>query len=158
MRKSFIPSRRSDMAFVLLVLCVFSMICLLLVVVSSGLYQHTAQAATDDATLRTGLNYIANKTRHVSPGEARLLDDPQAGQVLVLGAADQPFKTLIYYYDGALRELYQDPEQPLQWNAGTSIVTAAGLELHHDQGLLTVRLTAPSGCSASLALHIGETP
>ena len=158
MRKSFIPSRRSDMVFVLLLLCVFSMICLLLVTVSSGLYQHTAQAAADDDALRTGLLYVANKTRHVSPGEVYVLDDPRAGAVLVLGSQEPAYKTLIYYHDGALRELYQDPLQPLQLDAGASIVAAAGFELQYGPPLLTLRLTTQSGESASLMLHVGGTP
>ena len=97
------------MVFALLLYGLFALLSLLLVLIGAQVYRSIVRQTEARSDTRASLSYVANKIR--SAEEARL-ETREGVPVLVLPeqAGEQTYETLIYFYDGLLRELFQREE------------------------------------------------
>jgi hypothetical protein len=93
----------------------------------------------------TSLSYVSMKVRQHDAADAVSIGQIEGRNALVLeqSAPSGVYQTWIYYYDGALRELFTDRElaDALEPSSGLAIVSVSDFEVSlEDDGLL--RLTA----------------
>lgn len=95
-----------DAVFALILYGMFTLISLLLVLIGAQIYRGIVRRTDVRSDVRASLSYVANKVR--SSKEANL-ETREGTTVLVLPEKqeEQTVETLIYCYEGKLRELYQ---------------------------------------------------
>ena len=107
---------------------------------SSSVYRQTAQAGQDNSLQRTALSYLANQIRR---GDGAGLQAGYFGGAGALVIPEGEYLTVIYCYDGALRELYTARGSGLGPADGVAILALDSLEIGVEGPLLT--LTVRSG-------------
>ena len=109
-----------DALFALILYGMFTLVSLLLVPIGAQIYRGVVQRTDDRSNVRASLSYVANKVRSSSSAN---LETREGTTVLVLSEQqeEQRVETLIYCYEGKLRELYQ--------MEGKAFVPANGEEL-----------------------------
>ncbi|MDD6660769.1 MAG: DUF4860 domain-containing protein [Lachnospiraceae bacterium] len=97
-----------DALFAFLLLIAFLLFSLLLSGVGSVIYQKGTDSLNENYTTRTALAYLQEKLRQHD--EADALSETTVGEQPALALAETKdgadYVTYIYYYDGALRELF----------------------------------------------------
>ena len=130
---------------------VFFILAMSLALTAAGTYRHLTAAAGENSTQRTGLSYLANQVRRA--------DRPQGIRLTRFGGGDAlelhdglGYVTYIYCYDGALRELYTDPQAQLGPADGTELLPAGELTITAGAEALTLSL---DGCGVTLRPRCG---
>lgn len=128
----------ADTVFVLLLYGLFVLVSLLLALIGVQVYRNIVSRTSARSEMRACLSYVANKVR--SSPEVRL-ETRDGLTVLTLPETegDEPFETLIYFYDGSLRELFQRQTDSFRPAGGEEIVSLTGFAVSESaDGLLTV--------------------
>ena len=104
-----------DALFAFLLLIAFLLFSLLLSGVGSVIYQKGTDSLNENYTTRTALAYLQEKLRQHD--EADALSETTVGEQPALALAETKdgadYVTYIYYYDGALRELFTASSTPI---------------------------------------------
>ena len=99
-----------DSVFVLMVFCVFAVSVFLVLILSASAYVSTADRANEGRNERIALSYVRTKIRSADTAGAVHIGD--FGGVTALHLTewfdDREFVTLIYFYDGWVRELFHE--------------------------------------------------
>ena len=133
---------------VLLLFSLFAVCVLFVLLFGADAYRRVTsrdQAAYDR---RTAVQYLSTKVRQTKNGGAvSLLPDAAAGDVLVLAeeAGGEAYVTLIYCYDGWLRELFTAAGADFSPDAGEKLFPAQGLSLELEDGALLCVLNGETG-------------
>ena len=139
----------------LVLFCVFAFVFLLLVGAGGGVYKKTMDRMDESYEIRTTLSYIANKVRYASGGDVAVARmDGQNVLAIADGPEDGEYVTYIYYYGGALKELYQKKDRELIMDFGEEIVRTGRVDITQDGDLLTVRLTTSGGTEESISVFV----
>ena len=103
-------ANKIDTAFALMVFCVFAVSVFLVLILSASAYVNTADIANDGRNERIALSYVRTKIRATDTAGAVHLGDFGGVQALHLTERfdDREFVTLIYYYNGWVRELFHE--------------------------------------------------
>ena len=141
---------------VLLLFGGFMVSVLLVLLTGADVYQRMAQRGQDSYEQRTAAQYIATRVRQADQAGMVSVRDFAGQDALVLTQAYDgfPYETLVYCYDGYLRELFsgagleQDPEY------GEPILPAETLEVMDEESYLQVELQLPEGKEETLILHL----
>ena len=145
-----------DVLFILALFCVFAGSAVLVMTFGANVYQRTVSQMEDNYNARVSLSYLANQVRQHDESGAITLQTLDGDPALVL--ADGPesdYATFIYYYDGALRELYCAKDDPLGAADGLPIVALESFEMTlDDQGRLQISAAAEGGKNRSLTLTL----
>lgn len=145
-----------DVLFILALFCVFAGSAVLVMTFGANVYQRTVSQMEDNYNARVSLSYLANQVRQHDESGCITLETLEENPALVL--ADGPessYATFIYYYDGALRELYCDKNDRLTAADGLPIVELESFKMTlDDQGRLTLSAAAEGGQSRSLTLAL----
>ena len=137
----------------------FFLLAMGITLLSGSVYRNVAADAQARDTHRTALSYLLNQVRRCA--------DTSEGQVLVgtFGGADTlvlpegDYLTLLYCYDGALRELYTQSGSGLTAEDGIPILALDGLDISLSDGLVRFSATAgEASYSASIAPRCGVRP
>lgn len=139
----------------LVLFCVFAFVFLLLVGAGGGVYKKTMNRMDESYEIRTTLSYIANKVRSASGGDVGIID--RNGQnVLEISDSSQngEYVTYIYYYDGALKELYQKKDKEILMEYGEEIVRTGRVDIGRDGDVLTISMTTTGGTGESLSVYL----
>ena len=140
----------------ILVLCaLFFLLAKGLGLLSREAYRGEPAAADEHYTHRTALSYLVNQLRRgdVAGGvSVRAFGD---GDALCL--SEGGYVTLLYCYDGQLRELYTEEGLDLSPEDGVAVLPLDGLTVTMEEGLIT--FTAESGgTSYPASLSLRSTP
>lgn len=141
----------------MVILGVFAISALLLLNVGVRVYKNIALSNSENFKLRTSLSYVATKVRQSD--ESGLIQYVEKEGVGVLSLMekleDGNYETLIYYYDGSLRELYQEEGANLPLEIGTPIVEAADFRMEIDEnGCITMEVENGSGDQETLRINV----
>ena len=139
----------------LVLFCVFAFVFLLLVSVGGGVYKKALSRMDESYEIRTTLSYVANKVRAVSGEDVHVM--PVDGKnVLVIDDAsvEGEYVTYIYYYDGALQEIYQHKNKALEMEYGEEIVRTGGVQIEEKDGLLAVEMETNGGTSERISMYL----
>lgn len=96
----------------------FFLLAMGITLLSSGVYRETVDASDHNAAQRTALSYLVNQVRRGGGffGVAKF-----GGNDAITIHDEAGYVTILYCYDGALRELYTEP--------GTGLTPADGMEI-----------------------------
>lgn len=143
--------RRSSINGLLLFLIygMFALFSLFLVVIGAKVYREIVTTREENTAIRTAFSYVANKLRMNTGGfDGIYLEEREQISVLVLRGekAAEGYETLIYYYDGALRECFTPTEQPFSPTAGEIIMKTGPVTIEQTEpGQLCLCITEPDG-------------
>lgn len=145
-----------DVLFILALFCVFAGSAVLVMTFGAQVYQRTVSQMEDNYNARVSLSYVANQIRQHDESGTIALKTLDGDPALVLSdGAESDYATFIYYYDGALRELYCAKDDPLQAADGLPIVALESFEMTLDaQSRLRISAAAEGGRSRSLTLTL----
>ncbi len=138
----------------------FALFSLLLVVIGAKVYRDLALAGSENAELRSAFSYVANKVR-MNGGLAGAVHVEERGGISVLSLQESfdgaEYETVIYYYDGALREHFGLLGQRLMPEAGERIAEAADFQIEKQgtDGLL-LTLVDTDGTPRSMYLSLPD--
>lgn len=152
-----------DSLFTFLLLLAFLLFALLLAGTGSAVYRKSADSLNANYTSRTALSYLAEKLRqHDRAGsvEATQLDGLPALALHEEQNGDA-YLTYIYFYDGALRELFTRTSTAAVPDMGSAIAALSDfsftLSSSEDGGqILEVSATDKSGQEYSELLHLSS--
>ena len=151
-----------DSLFAFLLLLIFSLFTLMLTGMGSAIYRSGVAHLDENYTSRTAIAYLSEKVgQHDRAGEIshtevegipaiRFHDTVEGGS----------FFTYVYFYDGALRELFiREDAEPLA-ASGSAIVSLAGFAFDTDtespagEPLLSAMATSEEGNELSVLIHL----
>ena len=140
----------------LLVYGIFALFSLLLVVVSAQVYRNIVSAGQRNTQTRAAFSYVAGKLRMSTQTAGSVeLREEEGITVLVLDAPTEGYETRIFYYDGAIRELYQASDQEFIPEMGEKIAETSDCYIETtEEGNLLFQAADLDGNLRSLHLHI----
>lgn len=149
----------ADSMFSFLLLLMFGMFALLLAGMGASVYKNSAAHLEENYTSRTAVAYVEEKVRQHDQQNAIHLTDVDGIPALALTESiqDEDFVTYIYYYDGALRELFVRASAAPQAANGTVIVELTGFSMEDvsssDEMLLKITACGKDGKELSVLIH-----
>lgn len=123
----------ADSLFSMALLLIFTVFTLMLGGMGAAVYKNSVAHLNENYTSRTAIAYISEKIRQYNSSDSIFLSSVGGSDALVLKdtTEDEVFLTYIYYYDGALRELFVRQETLPDAATGNAVVELAGLEIKH---------------------------
>ncbi|MEG2000328.1 MAG: DUF4860 domain-containing protein [Evtepia sp.] len=103
----------------------------------SSVYKSVTNAAQSSTNQRTALSYLSNQLhRSDVPGGIQF----RADQLLLRSSSDDPYVTILYCYDGQLKELYTEAALLSEFSPadGTSIMPLDTLSVYAQKDSLTL--------------------
>ena len=134
---------------------VFALISLAVLIVGARSYRGVTARMEKTDSSRTALAYIANKVRQNGGSGGVSVRNVEGIPVLALRqtVGDSVYETLIFYQEGAVRELLV-PAGTDKLTGGLEIVPALGLHFVLTDGSLSVELSDSGGDEIELTLHL----
>lgn len=144
MRKHSIGS-----VFTLVLFTVFAITALFVTAGGAMVYQKTAAETDRRFNRQTCLNYITAKIHAGNEAGAISVADFDGNSALCFTSVldGTEYATYIYYFDGAVRELFCNKAVELGADAGSAIAEAGGLDFSLSDGLVSVSFTDAEGKS-----------
>jgi len=131
---------RADSVGVFLLGAVFLFLSIGLVMLGGSLYRHIMVKSGENDETRTTFSYIANQVRRADASGGVEIGDLDGCPALLLHQDfyGWEFVTYLYYYDGALRELFVEKGFEMEPSAGLPIVWLEDMGFSADErGLIT---------------------
>ena len=144
---------RKNSAQLIVAFCVLGMFVifsLVLIAFGARAYSHTGEEISNTDQLRTSLNYVANKVRFSSGGDAVNLESVDGIEVLTVSEGE--YQSCIYFYDGQLRECYLEDLEDFSPETGDVILEISDFQMEEDDGLLCLEACTEDGESMSLEI------
>lgn len=157
MRKTQITNHTIDMVFVLVLFSVFAISVLLVLLAGAGVYQDIANRMEKQYTERTGLAYLDVKIRHYDEMGMVALESFGDCEALALYEIIDGirYKTLIYCYDGYIRELFFEEGLDFRPEDGQRVVAAKALSVEWvSENLLRLLCTSETEQQEELLLYL----
>lgn len=142
--------------FVFLLLGVFAVFSTLMVLLGAQMYRGTVEQTEQNSERRVMINYVKNVVRS-NDGENMVRIDHRNGIDRLVFAYDfdgDMYETMVYCYEGELRELFVRADQEFEPEYGESICRAQAFEPELEDGLLVVRLTDAQGRDSELRIAL----
>lgn len=150
-------ARKLDTVFLVFLFTLFAVTSFLLVFIGAKQYRITADAMDENYELRTAASYLREKLHQHDADNDISVTVLSGADALALGtqADGRTYTTYIYYWDGALRELFVGEDAVYTPESGQEIIELNGFsaELVHT-GLIRVTLTDTNGQEHSLFLDM----
>lgn len=132
----------------------FAVLAMGLALLSSGVYRTAAAQSDQNYTRRTALSYLVNQVRRADEAGGVTVGTFGDSDALALTERIEgaDYVTILYCYDGSLRELYQEAGTGLLPRDGIPMLELQSLEVQTASGLLTLTVTAPGGETSTVSL------
>lgn len=161
MRNIQASNRTIDIVFVLTLFCMFAASVLLVLLAGAGAYRNIAGQMEEQYTERTCLSYLDAKVRHYDCIDMVAVEPFGQENALVLyeEIGETRYKTVIYYADGYVRELFFEDGLEFQPGDGEIILPAQNLQVEWEtESLLQIVCTGQDGLQEKLlvSLHSGK--
>lgn len=138
-------SHAIDVVFAMVLLCVFAVTVLMVLITGAKVYRGISARMKTHYTQTTAVSYIVQKVRHYDAAGAVSVGDFDGNNALLLSEQINgvSYTTVIYYYGGAVRELFTETGNSLPADSGFEIVRADGASFALDGGLLKIACGTP---------------
>lgn len=147
-------SRLLRTALVAALSALFFLLAMGITLMGSSVYRSTAAASDAHYTSRTAVSYLANQLRQGDRADSITVTSFGDGDALML--SDGTYYTLLYCYEGELRELYAETGSGMTPADGISILSLETMEISVQDGLISLHLTGEdAGGSVSYAPRCG---
>lgn len=130
----------------LLLCAMFFLLCASLTLSGGRLYAQTAKAGDLNYQNRTALSYLVNQIRQGDRADGGISVTSFGGQDAVCireNLEGSTFLTLLYCYDGQLRELFMEEGTGLVPADGTALLPLENLSAAVDDGVVTLTVALP---------------
>lgn len=130
----------------LLLCAMFFLLCASLTLAGGRIYAQTVSAGDVNYQSRTALSYLVNQIRQGDRGEGGIIITSFGGQDAICireNLEGSSFLTLLYCYDGQLRELFTEEGTQLQPADGTPLLPLEDLSLALEGSVVTLKVTLP---------------
>ncbi len=146
---------RVDVLFTVSLFGVFAVCALMLVVTGAGIYQKNVESLTANFTVRTSLNYVAEKMRQNDSEDAVFITEQDGVQALVLEQpiGEETYQTWLYHSDGVLCELFAKKGEQLNLETGQEILKLHSFSMQEENGLFTFTASDEHGNKESIKLY-----
>ena len=146
-----------DTVFVLVLFCVFAATILFVLMSGANVYKETASIMHERYEERTCLSYISAKIKHYDSKDSVYLTDFNGTTALALDDEINGVKynTLIYFYNGHVKELFCEKGAKFGIESGTDIIKAKNLQfakVDEKSGLIKVKCTGETGGSSTIII------
>lgn len=146
----------------LLIFCAFTAAILLVLMLGANIYQGVSGRNTASADQRLAISYIEAKLRHSDTLDDVYLDSFRGYEELTdistlyleEDYGDSVYHTMIYCYDGWIRELYCEKGLEFTPDAGIKILPAQSLDFKQDAETGLVSIICVDNQGAALRLSI----
>ena len=152
---------RVDSAGVIVLGAVFLFLSIGLVMMGGSVYRSIMDKSDESDMTRTTFAYIANQTRRADSNGGVQVARYHDKDALLLSQVygDYTFITHLYYYEGALRELFVEEGTELDLEAGLPIVWLEDISFkQNDRGLITVTAMFEGGRKEEMFLATNSAP
>lgn len=131
----------------LMVFFTFALCLLLVLLTGAKVYRSTVAQGQAQFDTRTAAQYLSTRVRQSDCREQVAVEDFGGVDALVFREeiGGREYKTLVYCYDGSLRELFCTESAPFSPADGEILFPLQALSLEEKKGVLFARLTLPSG-------------
>ena len=149
-------NRKVDNLLVLLLFGVFAVCILSVLLMGADVYQRLAARDQLSYDQRTAAQYLATRVRQADRQGAvsvRCFEGQDALAFMETIEGDT-YETLVYCYDGYLRELFVASGGGFLPEDGEKVLAVQGLSIRQDGQLLDMELTSPSGEMQVLKLYL----
>ena len=156
MHGGMVRDRSISQVFVFLLLGVFAVFSTLMVLLGAQLYRGTVDQTDQHSERRVLYNYVKNIVRGNDSVDIICIDNRMGIDMLVF-AYDfdgETYETMVYCYEGELRDLFIDSEQEFEPEYGESICKAQSFVPELDDGLLTIRMTDAQGQAGEMHIAL----
>lgn len=146
-----------DIIFILVLFCVFAVSVLMVLLTGAGAYKDIAQLMENHYEERTVLSYLEAKVHHYDRDGAIQVVDYQGSDALAMAEEidGRQYITLVYFYDGAVRELFYEAGIVLEPEAGQLIMAAQDFQANQlSDDFIHLTCTGASGEKNELFLSI----
>ncbi|MCI2106470.1 MAG: DUF4860 domain-containing protein [Intestinimonas sp.] len=142
-------------ALAIFLCAMFFLLAMGLTLLSAEAYRNTAAAASENDTRRTALSFLVNQVRRNDAQNSVSLASFGDGDALILSETvdGSLYKTVLYCFDGQLRELYAAADSGLGPADGLAILPLKTLTISVSDGLLiTFTVTDENGTASSASV------
>jgi len=133
--------RNIDTIFVLIIFSTFAFSILMVLMLGAGIYRNVNDISREGQSEHTALAYVWTKTKNNDDANSVYVDNFDGRPALFFTEIvhDLEFHTVIYYYDGWIRELFFESKLDFSPNAGTRIVMIDDLHFEENEfGIIKV--------------------
>ncbi|MEG0978760.1 MAG: DUF4860 domain-containing protein [Oscillospiraceae bacterium] len=146
-----------DTVFVLVLFCVFAATILFVLMSGANVYKDTAKIMQERYEQRTCLSYISAKIRHYDSENSVYLTDFNGTTALAMDEDinGEKYHTLIYFYDGYVKELFCEKDAKFLIESGANIIEVKNLQfakVDKDSGLLKIKCSGNSGGTSTIII------
>lgn len=145
-----------DNLLVLILFGVFAICILSVLLTGAEVYQRLSARDQFSYDRRTAVQYLTTRVHQADRMDdvvVRRFEDQDA-LVFTEVIEDDTYETLVYCYDGYLRELFVVAGGHFMPEDGEKVLAAQGLSIRQDGQLLNMELTSPSGEVQTLNLYL----
>ena len=146
-----------DTVFVLSLFCVFTAAVLMTLILGTNIYSTMQKTSNEAYYARTALSYITQKLRHCDSADCVEISEFGGSSALMLTELynDVEYETIIYIYDGAVRELFCEKGVDFEPDAGGEIIKGKALSFDFvSDDLIRVNYIDTQGGSSSVFAYL----
>ena len=145
-----------DGVLVLLLLAVFMVSVLFVLLTGADVVQRLSARDNASYDRRTAVQYLTTRVRQADAAGRVTVRDFDGCDTLVLTEEYDgiPYETLVYCYDGMLRELFAEAGYEQELSYGEEILPAAALQVSQDGAWLQMEITFADAAAETLILHL----
>ena len=146
-----------DFLFALALFCVFAATALLVALIGAKVYKGAVSSMNLNFERRTSLSYVATKIRQFDREGSVALGDLGGIPAIVLRqeAGGNAYVTMIYHYDGALRELSVREGLETSPEGGSVVLEVDSFRVDEPaQGLFSLEVTDKDGNPAQMLVSV----
>lgn len=141
---------------ILAILGVFAIGSLLLINMGIHVYKNIVLSNEENFRLRTSLSFVVTKIRQCDEAGKVSVEEKDGTSVLVLEEEyDTTYRTMLYYYNGELKELFQEKELTADLKDGITVTEIEGFQVKQiSDRMLELTVNGNDGASECLVISL----
>ncbi|WP_040196193.1 DUF4860 domain-containing protein [Candidatus Soleaferrea massiliensis] len=153
-------SHSIDVLFSFVLFGLFTVLSFMLVLIGANVYSGVVKASDGNDEVRASLSYVSNKVRAENRREGIRVEERSGVRTLVISQEieGRTYETLIYYYDGSLREILRRPDQSFDPSRGQEIAELKSFDVSENEQksllTLTIMTTQDREYTSRIALQL----
>lgn len=112
--------------FVMLLYLIIVILSVMIISLGKNIYDNINEDRNTNYEIRVSLSYIANKIRQSDKNEAVEIKELHGVNAVVINEAydEENYQTWIYFYDGAIYEMFTDENSTFELSDGMKVIEA----------------------------------
>ncbi|HBC31286.1 MAG TPA: hypothetical protein DC024_08605 [Clostridiales bacterium] len=142
--------------FVMLLSLIIVILSVMIITLGKNIYDNINEDRNTNYELQVSLSYIANKIRQSDKNEAVEIKELNGINAVVINEVydEEKYQTWIYFYDGAIYEMFTDADNAFELSDGMKVVKAELFEIEKLKDNLYKFTAASNGEISELYLSL----